>query len=116
MILEVNYLYQKLTKPNDFTFSTLCKERCKLSPPCITTKYAYSKADFVNSYNQTVIEVSFQDMEVENHKTYLSYDFQSLIGEVGGTLGLTLGASAFSLTKSFSKIIGKACILKKVSE
>ena len=87
-----------------------------MNPPCITTKYAYSKDDYGDLWNQTVIEISFQDMEVENHQTYLSYDFQSLIGEVGGTLGLTLGASAFSLTKSFSKIIGKACILKKVSE
>ena len=87
-----------------------------MNPPCITTKYSYSKDDYGDIRNRTVIEVSFQDMEVENHKTYLSYDFQSLIGEVGGTLGLTLGASAFSLIKSFSKLIGRTFFFDKVSE
>ena len=35
--------------------------------------------------------VTFDNPEVEYHNTYISYDLLSLIGEVGGILGLTLG-------------------------
>ena len=46
------------------------------------------------------ISILFDTPEVEKHRTFISYDFLSLIGEVGGILGLTLGASALSLTES----------------
>ena len=42
--------------------------------------------------------------EVVHHNTYISYDLLTLIGEVGGLLGLTLGASGLSIIKS---LIGK---------
>ena len=50
--------------------------------------------------NKTIIAVLFDTPEVEYHRTYISYDLLTLIGEVGGILGLTLGASAISLTES----------------
>ena len=50
--------------------------------------------------NKTAIGIYFDSPEVEQHQTFISYDFLSLIGEVGGILGLTLGASAMSLTES----------------
>ena len=49
--------------------------------------------------NKTIIAVLFDSPEVEYHHTYISYDLLSFIGEVGGILGLTLGASVMSLTE-----------------
>ena len=50
--------------------------------------------------NQMLLFVAYENPEVEYHNTYISYDLLSLIGEVGGILGLTLGASALTLLES----------------
>ena len=47
--------------------------------------------------NETTVFVTFENPEVELHNTYISYGLLSLIGEVGGTLGLTIGASIMTL-------------------
>ena len=52
------------------------------------------------SQEEQAILILFDSPEVEHYRTYISYDFLSLIGEVGGILGLTLGASALSLTEA----------------
>ena len=48
---------------------------------------------------------------VEYSTDYISYDMQSLIGEVGGTLGLTVGLSFFYICELlidfFKYITGK---------
>ena len=41
--------------------------------------------------------VHYKDPEIEHQYTSISYDVLSLIGEIGGVLGLTLGLSIFSL-------------------
>ena len=50
--------------------------------------------------NTNVAWITFSNPEVANYNTYISYDLLSLIGEVGGILGLTLGASALDLIES----------------
>ena len=45
----------------------------------------------------TRILVHYSVPEVEHMDTYVSYDLLSLIGEIGGILGLTLGASGMSV-------------------
>ena len=47
--------------------------------------------------NQNLIYVVLENPEVLYHNSYISYDLISLIGEVGGILGITLGASALTL-------------------
>jgi hypothetical protein len=42
-------------------------------------------------------KIKLEDPIVEYNIDYISYDIQSLIGEVGGTLGLTIGLSGFSI-------------------
>ena len=47
--------------------------------------------------NKSLIWVAFKNPEVEFHNTYVNYDLISLVGEVGGILGLTLGASTLTI-------------------
>ena len=55
--------------------------------------------------NSSVVWIAFANPEVIYYNSYISYDLFSLIGEVGGTLGLTLGASVMTLLESmFQKI------------
>ena len=45
----------------------------------------------------TEIGINFYKPIVEYHIEEISYDFQSLVGEVGGTMGLTVGLSFLSI-------------------
>ena len=45
-----------------------------------------------------MINLRYQDTEVEKHWNYVSYNIFNLIGEIGGYLGLTLGLSGVSIT------------------
>ena len=54
---------------------------------------------------------SFQDGEVEHIKEKWLYDRNNFIADVGGFLGLTLGASIISL---FDSVFGVAWIRKKL--
>ena len=53
------------------------------------------------SLNGTLIWVAFANPEVEHQNTYVSYNLISLLGEIGGILGLTLGASTLTLLELF---------------
>ena len=46
---------------------------------------------------KSTIELVLASPIVEYNIDSISYDLQSLIGEIGGTLGLTLGLSIYSL-------------------
>ena len=53
---------------------------------------------YCNNFDSTAcISVSFTNPIAENIITESSYDVQSLIGEIGGTLGLFLGLSGLGL-------------------
>ena len=73
--------------------------KCKQTQTCemtrFTSTYTIEKNNWVGS--NTMIWISFANPEVEDHHTYVSYDLISLIGEIGGILGLTLGASTLTL-------------------
>ena len=47
-----------------------------------------------------MIQLRFSNPEVANYNTYISYDLLNMIGEVGGLVGLTMGASILSLIES----------------
>ena len=72
------------------------------------TMKTYCDQNFVSC-----ISVAFTNPIIENIKTEASYDFQSLIGEIGGTLGLFLGLSGLGilqmlkLTKKWMVILMK---------
>lgn len=55
------------------------------------------------------------DFEVEHHTTYISYDIQSLIGELGGVIGMTLGLSGMSLADNLDSRFYWAIFLVKAN-
>ena len=75
------------------------KTKCKQTQTCemtrFTSTYTVGKNYWVK--NNTMIWISFANPEVQYHNTYVSYDLISLVGEIGGILGLTLGFSTLTL-------------------
>jgi hypothetical protein len=64
--------------------------------------------------NKTVVYFAYKYPEVVHHNTYISYDLLTLIGEVGGLLGLTLGASGLSIIKSLIEKCLSRLVKKKI--
>ena len=77
------------------------KSKCTRIDTCETTRYtALHKVKKSWLENKSVVWVVFESPEVVHYNTYINYDILSLIGDLGGKLGLTLGASATSLLDS----------------
>ena len=85
----------------------LATKNCSKHTPCVKTEYPLKKVAssidiqkcslIGNSNLDTCLILSFGHQIVESIVTTASYDSQSLIGEIGGTLGLFLGLSGLSL-------------------
>ena len=60
------------------------------------------------------LSVSFTNPIIETIKTESTYDFQSLIGEIGGTLGLFLGLSGLGLMEMLNPTKKWMIILMKI--
>ena len=57
--------------------------------------------------NGPKIVLAYKDPIIEHHLSYISYNAQSLIGEIGGTLGLTLGLSGLSVLDVITSFINR---------
>ena len=87
-----------------FNLITLKKTKCIQGKACQMTRYtSIYKAYKKWSGDKPAIMILFDTPEVEYYHTYISYDFLTFVGEVGGILGLTLGASAMSLSEYLLK-------------
>ena len=88
----------------DFIISK--ESNCSTSQTCdnvrFTTKLKVQET-WVKNKDLILIYVVLENPEVQYHNSYISYDFISLIGEVGGILGMTLGASALTLFECLLK-------------
>ena len=74
---------------------------CSMTQTCENVRFKSThKAEETWFENKTLLYVGFENPEVEYHHSYISYNLNSLIGEIGGLLGLTLGASALTLFES----------------
>ena len=75
--------------------------KCKQTQTCEMTRFTLTYTFSKNAKNATLIWVAFANPEVEHQNTYVSYNLISLLGEIGGILGLTLGASTLTLLELF---------------
>ena len=72
--------------------------RCEQTVTCEMTRFtSIYEVEETYKENKSLIWVAFKNPEVEFHNTYVNYDLISLVGEVGGILGLTLGASTLTI-------------------
>ena len=76
------------------------KTNCTQALTCEMTRYLPIQKVEKSWQNRSIVYISFGNPEVIYYNSYISYDLFSLIGEIGGTLGLTLGASALTLLES----------------
>ena len=91
--LEFNQTYPELFLKYSST--------CTSSQGCIQTNYIIDTSEDFNvqhGFDSSTIKVSINKPIVEYYIEEISYDFQSLVGEVGGTLGLTVGLSFLSIS------------------
>ena len=75
-----------------------------MAQTCENTRFP-SKETIERSWieNKTLVYITFENPEVEYRDSYVSYDLLSMVGEIGGLLGLTLGASVLTLFESLIK-------------
>ena len=79
---------------------TNAKKKCPGIQSCHRAKYDFDLREiYLKNQNHTTLKIMMFDPIVEYSIDFISYDFQSLIGEIGGTLGLTIGLSFFSFAE-----------------
>ena len=79
---------------------------CSMTQTCESARFKSGyRVEKTWTENKTLLYVVFENIEVEHHISYVSYGLISLISEIGGLLGLTLGASAMTLFASIFKRI-----------
>ena len=83
---------------------------CPQIPKCKRSLYKmaiYADQGIPHSSFGSTLIIEMESTNVQSIVDSVAYDFQSLIGEVGGTLGLFLGLSTFSFVQFFEYIIRK---------
>ncbi len=71
------------------------ESNCKKIQTCDMTRFT-STYTIQDKQKEQKISVAFINPEVEYYHTYVSYDLNNLIGELGGIIGITLGASTMT--------------------
>ncbi|XP_063688259.1 acid-sensing ion channel 4-like [Bolinopsis microptera] len=122
--------YKFVLKESDVDHKPEKEEECSCPVPCKNTIYSlqttttalskewairkaqkeglnfnYTATDYLE--NNVIIEVFFADMYVDKIAQIPAYDFWNLLADVGGMMGLLLGASVFTLLEVLSKISKK---------
>ena len=121
-IIETKYLQNetifeslqtKVQKWDDIQHEIKKKKKCPSGSKCnrpmynIKTEFTQSTvADFADDY-KAIVDIQLESPTVQNVVDSYAYDSQSLIGEVGGTLGLFLGLSTYSLVEFITYFMEK---------
>ena len=97
---------------NIYTKGFLYKHKCP--KPCSILEYS-GKVDYWepkynagNPNNTMIIYLKFQSPEVLTiYEEYLIYDFNGMLGSIGGTLGMFIGFSFSSIIELFINLLKK---------
>ena len=84
----------------------------KCPKPCSILEYSgkldYWEPKYYNPYNTVKIHLRFQSPEVTTiYEEYLIYDFNAMLGSIGGTLGMFVGFSFSSIIELFINLLKK---------
>ena len=101
LIPQETYICSDEVVKKAFELITNKISNCSRVPTCKKTRFKSVVTKTVHyGDDPNVVWIGFSNPEVANYKTYISYDLTSLIGEVGGIFGLTLGVSALTFFES----------------
>ena len=81
------------------------EKNCPKWPKC--KRFLYKMDLFPNDVDDTSLTIKLTDPNILTILDGYSYDLQSFIGEVGGTLGLFLGLSMFSIIEFIEYVLRK---------
>ena len=73
------------------------KEKCPTIPQCSTVKYDLKVEAVLDAQDFGNVRFSFATKFIKTTESEVNYDIQSLVGEVGGTLGMFLGFSGLGI-------------------
>ena len=99
------------------TMETYKWKNCTIGQVCNLVKYSHITIQYNGAgwLNYSVVSINLQEPEVQHQESYINYDFQSCVSEIGGILGLTLGASILSMALSIWNLV-KAFFLEKIKK
>ena len=96
-----------------FLYKYKCPKPCSILEYSGKLDYWEPKNDHGNPNNTFIINLRFQYPEVTKvYEEYLIYDFNGMLGSIGGTLGLFVGFSFSSAIELFINLL-KRCKLEK---
>ena len=102
---------KKVTYWRDTIVGNIQRENiCQSGTKCKSTLYKVRTEitnDEINIKHQAKVAIELESPIVQNVVDSYAYDLQSLIGEVGGTLGLFLGLSMYSFIEVLTYLIEK---------
>ena len=88
----------------------LNEDKCPKMPKCKRSIYKMDKSTTKrNDFHKSRLEIKLNNPNILTIVDDYSYDLQSFIGEVGGTLGLFLGMSMFSFIEFIEYVLRKLC-------
>ena len=85
----------------------LSENECERMPVCQSERFTFTLIEQPSNLNETKIKISFCTPEIKIFTTYIAYDLQNLVAEIGGVLGLTLGFSGMSLIHGLRRFFAK---------
>ena len=80
---------------------------CTRSQTCQSIRFSPMYTSRKNSDGKNTMLIVYSNPEVEFHHTYVSYDILTLVGELGGLLGMTMGCSGLSIIESIMNQISR---------
>ena len=91
---------------NEITRKRLCPSGLKCNRPIYNVRTEITKSS-VPDDNKAIVDIQLESPTVQNVIDSYAYDSQSLVGEIGGTLGLFLGLSTYSLVEFVTYLLEK---------
>ena len=84
----------------------LCPSGLKCNRSIYNVRTELTKSAVLDD-NKAIVDIQIESPTVQNVIDSYSYDSQSLVGEIGGTLGLFLGLSTYSFVEFITYILEK---------
>ena len=103
-------LRTKVEKWQGFQYEVSRNKACPSGLKCIRPIYNIKTEltkSTVSDDNKAIVVIQLESPTVQNVIDSYAYDLQSLVGEVGGTLGLFLGLSTYSLVEFLTYLLEK---------